>query len=135
MEIENETPARKGRGKGKAGRHRFIIDEVLAKKFEMLCSIGCYITEIAAVMSIDDNTLKRAISEYYKVDFSVVYAQKRETQKALLRQARWKKVQQGDTTMIIYLSKIILSESETQTVNNTFEVNYANSSAPDFTNS
>ena len=118
----------------KRGRKPFLLNEELAKKFEYLCSIGCSIEEISANLHIDNETLKKAVSKYYNANFSEVLAQKYQLQKTIIRAERMKRVKAGDTTMLIYLSKQLLGESDKQSLDITFpEIDYSNSGAPDFT--
>lgn len=132
---ENEKPKKLSSGGRKGGRKVFVLTEELAKKFENLCKCGCSIAEICAVFQKEDVTLKKAISAYYKMDFSVVFAEKRELQKVTLKIERMKRVTAGDTTMLIYLSKQLLGESDRQTIDMNFpEIDYSKSFAPDFTN-
>lgn len=118
----------------KRGRKPFLFDDVLAQKFENFCKIGCSIEEIAANFDIDSDTLKKQVSKHYNLNFSVVFAQKREIQKTILRKKRMEKALQGDTAMLIYLSKNILGETDRQSIDVSFDIDYSQSKAPDFTN-
>lgn len=81
--------------------------------FDFLCSIQCTQAEIAEAFDCSIDTLARRIKDKYKQDFAVIYEQKRGAGKISLRRAQWQKAVEGkDTTMLIWLGKQYLGQSD-----------------------
>lgn len=49
------------------------IKKVDWKLFEQLCSILCTQEEIASMLHLEPDTLRKKVKEYYKLDYSAVY--------------------------------------------------------------
>ena len=82
------------------------------KQFESLCAIQCTQEEICNVLDVCDETLTRWCKEVYDLSFSEVFRQKRDLGKASLRRQQWKLAEKGNSTMLIWLGKQMLSQSE-----------------------
>jgi hypothetical protein len=83
---------------------------------EKLCAIQCTGEEIAGVLGIDYDTLNARIKEEYNISFSEYFKQKRQNGRASLRRLQWKKAEQGDTTMLIWLGKNYLQQTDKQEI-------------------
>jgi hypothetical protein len=100
-----KAPARKPAGKNKpgAGRPRVILN---AKKIGKLAFAGCKNSEIAFILGCDDETLTN--------NYSRILDKKRAERKAKLRTAQTFKAMMGDTTMLIWLGKQELEQTDKQ---------------------
>ena len=85
----------------KTGRPRADIQET---KVEQLASFGCTNSEIAAFFDVNESTIRRSFAEYL--------TKGRETGKIRLRQMQWKAAEKGNVSMLIWLGKQVLRQSE-----------------------
>ena len=93
--------------KRKVGRPKKIIDMV---RVEKLASIGCTHDEIAAVLECSRNTLEHQDS------FCAVYKRGFDKGKMSLRHKQWQLADKLDRTMLIWLGKQHLGQSDKQEV-------------------
>ena len=93
-------------------RPRKVINQ---KQFESLCAIQCTQEEICNVLDVSEKTLISWCNEVYGESFSKVFRQKRDLGKTSLRRNQWKQAEKGNTTMLIWLGKQILKQSESPT--------------------
>ena len=84
------------------------------EQFEKLCAIHCAEFEIAEWFNMSIDTLERRVKEHYGENFADVFKRKRGRGKISLRRIRWKLAMEGNVTMIIWLSKQHLGESDKQ---------------------
>ena len=89
--------------------------KISQKQFESLCAIQCTKEEICDVLDVTEKTLNNWCKETYGVGFSLVFSQKRALGKASLRRNQWKLAEKGNSTMLIWLRKQILKQSESPT--------------------
>ena len=76
------------------------------EKVQALASIFCTQDEIAAVLGVSVDTLRR------RKDFASVYNTGRENAKQSLRRLQWKSAKDGSTGMQIWLGKQYLGQKE-----------------------
>lgn len=107
-----KAPAKRA-AKKKPGRPRKVIDWELVSK---LCHIQCTGPEIAAVLSIDEDTLTNACKRDHKVLFQDWARGNREGGKASLRRMQWKAAEGGDRTMLVWLGKNVLGQADKQEI-------------------
>lgn len=81
-------------------------------QFETLCGIGCTKTEICAVFECDEKTLTAWCKRTYKLGFSEVYKMKRDKGNASLRRLQFKEAEKGNVTMLIWLGKQWINQTE-----------------------
>ena len=93
-------------------RPRKVINQ---KQFESLCAIQCTEEEICNVLDVSEKTLISWCNEVYGESFSKVFRQKRDLGKTSLRRNQWKLAEKGNSTMLIWLGKQILKQSESPT--------------------
>jgi hypothetical protein len=79
---------------------------------DKLLAIQCTGEEIASVLNINYDTLEDRVKKLFKVSFSDYSKQKRAGGKASLRRMQWKKAENGDSTMLIWLGKQYLEQKE-----------------------
>jgi hypothetical protein len=73
-------------------------------------------TEIAACLGITEDTLYNRVKETFNLDFSVYRAQKRAKGEGTLRELQLKAAQDGNVTMLIWLGKQYLGQSDKQDI-------------------
>lgn len=81
---------------------------------EKLLHIQCTGEEIAAVLGINYDTLVSSIKRDHKMSYSEYSEQKKAGGKASLRRMQWKQAENGNTTMLIWLGKQMLGQSDKQ---------------------
>jgi len=97
----------------KMGRPRKEID---FDQFEAMCQIQCTEVEIAAVLNVSVDVLERRCKEQYGVTFAEVYEEKRSHGKESLRRKQWHAAENGNITMMIWLGKQWLGQTDTQKI-------------------
>lgn len=88
-----------------AGRKKIKIDW---DTVERLASIGCTQGEIANVLGVSVDTLQR------RKEYAAVYKRGFDKGKMSLRRAQYKKAMDGNTTMLIWLGKQFLGQTDKQ---------------------
>ncbi len=83
------------------------------KRVDELLMAGCMGTEIAAHFDMHPNTFYNHVSEKFKISFSEYSAQKRQCGDICLREAQYLKALSGDNTMLVWLGKNRLKQTET----------------------
>ena len=74
------------------------------EKVEQLAGFGCTNTEIASFFGCSENTIRRSYGEYL--------TKGRDKGKIRLRQLQWRAAERGNTSMLIWLGKQVLGQSE-----------------------
>ena len=90
---------------------------------DKLCGLQCSEQEIADFLGVSVDTLARACNREHKLSFAEYFAQKRGNGKIALRRAQWQLAQKGNPTMLIWLGKQHLGQSDKveQRINQTTE--------------
>src|SRR5580693_8496114 len=93
------------------GRPQAVIDLLTV---ERAASIGCPVEDIAALLGIGRATLY----DHMRRDPAVADAieKGRGTGRATIRRMQWEKAQAGDTSMLIWLGKILCGQRDTSVV-------------------
>jgi len=74
------------------------------EKVEMLASFGCSNVEIARLHNCDESVIRKR--------FKKEIERGRESMKVKLRTLQWKQAEQGNTSLLIFLGKQYLGQSE-----------------------
>lgn len=98
----------KDNGKG-TGRPLIDIDW---DQVESMCKIQCTQEEIAAIVGCCLDTLQDRCAKEMGVSFSEFFAQKKMGGKASLRRNQWKLAQDGNATMLVWLGKNMLNQTD-----------------------
>lgn len=98
----------KDNGKG-TGRPLIDIDW---SQVEQLCKIQCTQEEIASVVGCSLDTLERRCESETGTPFAEFFAQKKLGGKASLRRNQWKLAQEGNATMLVWLGKNMLDQTD-----------------------
>lgn len=91
------------------GRPNKEIDQ---KQFESLCGLQCTEQEICDFFEVTHKTLTSWCKRTYGQSFSQVFSKKRGTGKISLRRAQMQAALGGNTTMLIWLGRNYLGQSE-----------------------
>lgn len=111
MAVEKKQKG--GERKG-AGRKALAINWATVDNFLMA---GCDGTEVAAQLGMSPDTLYRRCLEDHNIDFAFYKQEKKAKGDAMLRAAQFKKaVQEGDNTMLVWLGKQRLEQSDKKQV-------------------
>ena len=78
--------------------------DIDTEKVEQLAGFGCTNTEIASFFGCSENTIRRSYGEFL--------AKGRDKGKIRLRQLQWRAAERGNTSMLIWLGKQVLGQSE-----------------------
>ena len=87
--------------------------EINARQFESLCGLQCTKEEICLVLDVTDKTLESWCKRTYGgKGFSEVFRQKRGIGRVSLRRSQFELAQKGNVTMLIWLGRQYLGQSE-----------------------
>lgn len=90
-------------------RPRIEIDK---EQFENLCKIQCTLEEVADYFDCSDTTIHRWCKKTYKVSFEDVFKKKSAGGKRSLRRIQWEAARNGDRTMMIWLGRQWLGQTD-----------------------
>ena len=93
----------------KGGRPRIELD---FKTIDKLCAIQCTGEEIASVLDIDYDTLNRRLKQDTGMSFTEYFIKKSGNGKASLRRRQFELAANGNVTMLVWLGKQYLSQSD-----------------------
>lgn len=88
------------------------IKDIDFRDFEKCCQMQCTQEEICGWFEIDEETLVRRVTAHYNCSFSEAYKRFSANGKASLRRRQFRKAQNGDRVMMIWLGKQYLNQSE-----------------------
>lgn len=119
--------------KNKGGRPKIVWTDKEYRTFEGLCGIQATIEEIENVLNIDHKTVDRLCRERYvdsdgkPMGFSQAYKKYSSTGKMSLRRKQYEVANAGNVSMLIWLGKQYLDQTEKQETaltdgNITFEI-------------
>ena len=100
-------------GKHPGGRPRKEIDQ---KSFENLCELQCTKEEICGFFDVTDKTLDSWCARTYNASFSEVFKAKRGKGRIALRRWQMQAAQKGNTSMLIFLGKNYLAQTDAMRV-------------------
>lgn len=93
----------------KGGRPSFVID---MEQVEQMCLCQCTEKEIAAQFGVSIDTIQRAIKKETGCGFADYFAEKRQKGFVSLRAKQFSLAMAGDRTMLIWLGKQYLKQSD-----------------------
>lgn len=115
------------KGQIKQAQARIDRDE-----FEKLCAMQCTTEEIAGFFGCCKDTLFEWGRNEYGRDFSTVFAEKKASGRSSLRRSQWKKAtEKNDTTMLIWLGKQYLGQTDKIEQENVERVIFTDDIKPD----
>lgn len=108
---------------GNAGRAEYKVDY---KTLDSLCAIQCTGEECASILNVDYETLNTALKRDKNGGFVEYFKRKSAAGKVSLRRKQYKSaVEDGNTTMMIWLGKQYLEQSDKQDVTNDAKVSFS----------
>ena len=93
--------------------------EINLEELEKLARLQCTYAEIAAFFDCSIDTIKRRMKDE---EFCTTYKKGLEEGKASLRRMQWKAAQGGNATMLIWLGKQYLGQSDKRDLEHTGDV-------------
>lgn len=99
--------------KKKTGRPLTVINW---KQVDQMCGIRCTGEEQAAILGISYDTLEAACKREKKMSFPDYFAQKSANGKMSLRRKQYSQAMEGNTTMLIWLGKNWLGQTDKQEI-------------------
>lgn len=105
--------------KNKGGRPRKDLSDEDFEKLIAMIRIQCTQEELCGVFEMDHKTLDRNIKERGEEGFSHLYKKHQDEGKASLRRAQWKAAQDGNPTMLVWLGKQMLGQTDKQAIEHT----------------
>ena len=97
-------------------RPKIKIDFDMVKK---LCAIQCTGQEIADVLDVSYDTFERRVIEVYQISFADYIKKHSANGKMSLRRKQHEVAMNGNTTMLVWLGKQYLGQTDKQIVDNT----------------
>jgi hypothetical protein len=91
------------------GRPRLEIEW---EAFDALCAVQCTLAEIAAYLGVSEDTIERAVKREQGMSFADYFAQKRQAGFVSLRRKQFELAMEGNPTMLIFLGKQWLGQSD-----------------------
>jgi hypothetical protein len=98
---------------GPKGPTQPLTDEDYQKLVAMI-RIQCTRDEICEVFGLSDTTLNRRLKERGHENFEALYKKHQGEGKASLRRMQWKAAEGGNPTMLVWLGKQVLGQSDKQ---------------------
>jgi hypothetical protein len=84
------------------------------EQFDKLCYIQCSLLEIAAFFECSEDTIENKVKQTHGIKFSDYSKQKRGKGKISLRRKQFDQAMHGNTTLLIWLGKQYLEQSDKQ---------------------
>lgn len=81
-------------------------------EFDKLCQIQCTLAEIAAWFKCSEDTIERIVKREKSAKFAEYYEQNRGVGKIALRRRQFQAAMAGDRTMLVWLGKQYLEQSD-----------------------
>lgn len=95
-----------------AGRPRKEISEEDMEKLIGMVRIQCTAEEISNVFGVSIATLDRRVKEYGYANFDDLHKKHAGEGKSSLRRMQWKAAEEGNATMLVWLGKQILKQTD-----------------------
>lgn len=80
--------------------------------FDKLCQIQCTLSEIAGWFDCSEDTIENRVKKEKKMKFSEYYEKKSSKGKISIRRKQWQMAVAGDRTLLIWLGKQYLGQTE-----------------------
>lgn len=103
----------------KRGRPKKIIDQ---EQFEKLCGLQCTLDEFCCYFDCDDKTLEKWCKTTYKMNFSEIFKIKKGKGKISLRRKQFEVALSGNPTMLIWLGRNMLGQTDKYEIEQTVSV-------------
>ena len=91
------------------------------QKLIAMIRIQCTRDEICEVFGMSDTTLNRRLKERGEENFEALYKKHQGEGKASLRRMQWKSAENGNATMLVWLGKQVLDQSDRKAIDHSSE--------------
>ncbi len=88
------------------------VIEIKKEQFESLCNLQCTLDEIAGFFKCSSDTIERWCKRTYNESFAECYKKHSQNGRISLRREQWKLAQKGNCSMLIWLGKQWLGQTE-----------------------
>jgi hypothetical protein len=95
--------------------------EIKQEHFESLCNLQCTLDEIAGFFKCSSDTIENWCKRTYKESFSECYKKFSQNGRISLRREQWKLAQKGNASMLIWLGKQWLGQTDKVEQTTSFE--------------
>ena len=114
------------------GRPKVEWNETQWEQFQALCEIQCTAVEVCSVMGVCEETLNRLCEDRFDMRFSEYIKSEAAGGRTSLRRMQWDAARQGNPTMLVWLGKQYLGQSDKlETQNQNVNKNYDMSTLTD----
>lgn len=94
------------------GRETIEFTDKMWQQVDSMCQIHCRKSEMCAILGVSEDTLERRIKEKFKISFADYFEQKASGGKMSLRRRQYTQAMDGNTTMLIWLGKNWLGQTD-----------------------
>ena len=95
--------------------------EIKQEQFESLCNLQCTLDEIAGFFKCSSDTVERWCKKTYNGSFAECYKKYSQNGRISLRREQWKLAQKGNASMLIWLGKQWLGQTDKVEATTSFE--------------
>jgi hypothetical protein len=103
---------KRGPKKGQGGRPPIKTDAKFWRQLDEMGKIDCTQEEVSSIFGISINSLNNICKKEKGETFCEYYSKKREGGKRSLRRMQWKAAEEGNVTMLIWLGKNRLGQTD-----------------------
>ena len=93
--------------------------EIDFNELEKLCGLQCTAEEIAGWFGVSVDTIERRVKEKYDIGFAEYFDQRRSDGKISLRRRQFQTAMSGNPSLLIWLGKQYLGQSDKQDISQT----------------
>lgn len=97
------------------------VIEIKQEHFENLCNLQCTLDEIAGFFKCSSDTIERWCKRTYNESFAEAYKKHSQNGRISLRREQWKLAQKGNASMLIWLGKQWLGQTDKVEQTTSFE--------------
>lgn len=97
------------------------VIEIKKEQFESLCNLQCTLDEIAGFFKCSSDTIERWCKRTYNQGFADSYKTYSQNGKISLRRAQWRLAEKGNASMLIWLGKQWLGQTDKVEQTTSFE--------------
>lgn len=97
------------------------VIEIKKEQFESLCNLQCTLDEIAGFFKCSSDTIERWCKRTYNENFAEAYKKHSQNGRISLRREQWKLAQKGNASMLIWLGKQWLGQTDKVEQTTSFE--------------
>ena len=87
------------------------------QQFEQLCALQCTQAEICSVLKVTDKTLTKKLKDNYGMTYSEIHKMYSDHGKTSLRRYQWTSAKKGNPSLLIWLGKQHLDQSDKNDLN------------------